>query len=235
MIPVSTPAGQLRRAIVPDHIDCGFIMQQVLIVEDIAEVARALRDMVKAAFAGAEVDLAGSVAEGRARLHGKSYDLALVDLGLPDGNGIELVREFAGGRPQIVITTIFDDDEHLFEALRAGANGYLLKDEPQSVLVELLRGIGDGKPPLSASIARRILHFFKPQPSAAAPVDSPLSPRETEVLTLAARGYTVRDVAEALGMSYNTAAGHLKSIYHKLSVNSRAEAAMEAVRMGIVR
>jgi len=206
-------------------------MQHVLIVEDIAEVARALSDMVSQAFAGARVERAGSVAEGRRRLAERGWDLALLDLGLPDGSGIDLVREFAGGSTQIVITTIFDDDEHLFDALRAGANGYLLKDEPQPVLVDLLRGIGEGRPPLSSSIARRILHFFRP----AAPRSSALSPRETDVLTLVARGYTVRDVADTLGMSYNTAAGHLKSIYHKLAVNSRAEAATEAVRLGIVR
>ncbi len=206
-------------------------MQQVLIVEDIAEVSRALHEMVATAFPGVAVEHADSVASARARLAGRTHDLALVDLGLPDGNGIELVREFAGGRPQIVITTIFDDDEHLFNALRAGANGYLLKDEPQGVLVDLLRGISDGRPPLSATIARRILNHFRPQQ----PASSPLSPRESEVLTLIARGYTVRDVGDALGMSYNTAAGHLKSIYHKLAVSSRAEAAMEAVRLGIVR
>lgn len=206
-------------------------MQHVLIVEDIAEVARALSDMVSQAFAGALVETAGSVAAGRRLLAAGKWDLALLDLGLPDGSGIELVREFAGSGPQIVITTIFDDDEHLFEALRAGANGYLLKDEPPTVLVELLRGIGEGRPPLSSSIARRILHFFRPP----TPRQSALSPRETEVLTLVARGYTVRDVADTLGMSYNTAAGHLKSIYHKLAVNSRAEAATEALRLGIVR
>lgn len=206
-------------------------MQHVLIVEDIAEVARALREMVATAFPGSVVETAGSVADGRMKLRSRAWDLALVDLGLPDGSGIELVREFAGGRLPVVITTIFDDDEHLFDALRAGANGYLLKDEPTPVLVELLRGIGEGRPPLSSSIARRILHFFRPP----MPQQSALSPREKEVLTLIARGYTVRDVADTLGMSYNTAAGHLKSIYHKLAVNSRAEAATEAVRLGIVR
>lgn len=206
-------------------------MQQVLIVEDIAEVRRALQAVVATAFPGLDADVADSIASARALLRARHYDLALIDLGLPDGNGTDLVREFAGARPQIVITTIFDDDEHLFEALRAGAQGYLLKDEPPAVLVDLLRGISDGRPPLSASIARRILHHFR----GPAPSSTPLSPRETEVLTLIARGYTVRDVADTLSMSYNTAAGHLKSIYHKLSVNSRAEAAMEAVRLGIVR
>ena len=206
-------------------------MHRVLIVEDIAEVFRALQLMVETAFPGVAVAHAGTVAAGRKALADGGHDLVLLDLGLPDGSGTELVREFAGGPSQIVITTIFDDDDHLFDALRAGANGYLLKDEPATVLIDLLRGIGDGRPPLSASIARRILHFFRP-PS---PTRTPLSPRETEVLTLIARGYTVRDVADTLSMSYNTAAGHLKSIYHKLSVNSRAEAAMEAVRLGVVR
>lgn len=207
-------------------------MQQVLIVEDIPEVRAALDAVVAEAFPGVTVAHADSVASARTALRAQPGGLVLLDLGLPDGSGIEIVREFAGGVPQIVVTTIFDDDEHLFEALRAGANGYLLKDEQPAVLVELLRGITAGRPPLSASIARRILKFFQPVPP---PSSTLLSPRETEVLTLIARGYTVRDVAEALDMSYNTAAGHLKSVYHKLSVNSRAEATMEAVRLGIVR
>lgn len=206
-------------------------MQSALIVEDIAEVRTALRDILHRAFPGVQVQTAASVAEARTGLRRGGVELVLLDLGLPDGNGIEVLREFRGARPQFVITTIFDDDEHLFEALRAGADGYLLKDEPAEQLVELLRGIHDGRPPLSATIARRILTHFRPVSPAVA---SPLSPRETEVLTLIARGYTVRSVAEALGMSYNTAAGHLKSIYQKLSVNSRAEAAMEAVRLGVV-
>lgn len=207
-------------------------MQRILIVEDIAEVARALARVARDAFPAATIDHASTLAEGRQRLRNEGgYDLALVDLGLPDGDGTELVREFGRQRTQIVITTIFDDDDHLFGALRAGASGYLLKDEPPEVLVDLLCGIGSGRPPLSASIARRMLNFFRP-PS---PSRTLLSPRETDVLTLVARGYTVRDVANTLGMSYNTAAGHLKSIYHKLSVNSRAEAAMEAVRLGVVR
>lgn len=206
-------------------------MQSALIVEDIAEVRTALRDILHRAFPGVQAQTAGSVAEARTILRRGGVELVLLDLGLPDGSGMEVLREFRGARPQFVITTIFDDDEHLFEALRAGADGYLLKDEPAEQLVDLLRGIHDGRPPLSATIARRILTHFRPVSPVAS---SPLSPRETEVLTLIARGYTVRSVAEALGMSYNTAAGHLKSIYQKLSVNSRAEAAMEAVRLGVV-
>lgn len=206
-------------------------MQNVLVVEDIADVRRALCSMVECAFPGIAVSEASSLAGARTAMAETRFDLLLLDLGLPDGNGVDIVHDWAGRVPQIVITTIFDDDEHLFDALRAGADGYLLKDEPREVLVELLRGINEGRPPLSASIARRMLHFFRP----AMPVRTPLSPRETEVLTLITRGYTVRDVADALNMSSNTAAGHIKSIYSKLSVNSRAEAAMEAIRLGVVR
>lgn len=206
-------------------------MHRVLVVEDIADVRQALHELAVRAFPGIEVREAATLAEGRALLERESFDLLLLDLGLPDGSGVGIVHEWQGRIPQIVITTIFDDDEHLFEALRAGANGYLLKDEPRELLIELLRGIGDGRPPLSASIARRMLNFFRP----VSPARTPLSPRETDVLTLVARGYTVRDVADTLGMTYNTAAGHLKSIYHKLSVNSRAEATMEAVRLGVIR
>lgn len=212
-------------------------MRQVLIVEDIADVRRALCEVATRAFPGIGIGQAASVAEAREQLSRSDFDLLLLDIGLPDGNGVQIVDEAVGRVPQIVITTIFDDDTHLFDALRAGANGYLLKDEPADRLVELLCGIAEGRPPLSASIARRMLHFFRPaaSPLRDGPARTPLSPRETEVLTLIARGYTVRDVAAALNMTYNTAAGHLKGIYHKLSVNSRAEATMEAIRLGVVR
>jgi len=159
-------------------------------------------------------------------------DLALVDLGLPDGSGIDIIRAIKRQRPQsyCVVTTIFDDSDHLFSALHAGADGYLLKDELEQEFVHHLRGILEGRPPLSAAIARKVLSVFRP----VADETVRLAPREEQVLTLIARGYSVRKVGEMLGISQHTVAGYLKTIYQKLQVNSRAEATLRAVDLGLV-
>src|SRR5690606_8526461 len=126
-----------------------------------------------------------------------------------------------------VVATVFDDDAHLFPALRAGAQGYVLKDRDRATLADMLRGIVSGQPPLSSSIARRLLRHFQPMP--AEPQDGvPLTPRETEVLQLTAKGLTLNEVAQALQLSRHTVSGYLKDIYRKLSVGTRAEAALEA-------
>jgi DNA-binding NarL/FixJ family response regulator len=132
-----------------------------------------------------------------------------------------------------IVTTVYADDDHLFSALRAGAQGYLLKDQSRERLTEQLRGILHGEPPLSPSIARRLMRTFT------APAqhreDSGLTAREIEVLTLIANGHTLKDVGKALGISRFTVGDHVKMIYRKLNVASRAEAALQAARLGIVR
>ena len=133
----------------------------------------------------------------------------------------------------IVMATIFDDDEHLFMALRAGADGYLLKDQPRERLMEQLNGILRGEPPLSPSIARRMMRHFRQAKDVSLQSDL-LSQREEEVLSLLARGFTRTDISSALGIAASTVATYTKTIYRKLGVSGRAEAALEAVRLGLV-
>ena len=134
-----------------------------------------------------------------------------------------------------VVVSIYDDDAHLFDAIAAGAQGYLLKDEGAEVLVGRLREIARGEPPLSPSIARRILcHFHRPHDAATAPRRELLTPRETEVLALLGRGFRIGDAADSLGLTRHTVAGYVKIIYSKLNISSRAEAALEAKRLGLV-
>lgn len=130
----------------------------------------------------------------------------------------------------VIVTTIFDDDKHVFDALRLGAQGYLLKDEPLPRLVQALSGIHHGQLPLSASIAQRILSSFHDDAPRVA-----LSPREQEVLVLLAKGCTNRQVAETLELTANTVASYIKVIYQKLQVGNRAEAATLAIKMGLLR
>ena len=211
-------------------------MKTGLVVEDLPAPAQWLAAVLEEAFAGIRVDVASSLAEARTILEKRSPDIALIDLGLPDGSGVDLIRDIAQSQPhcQCVVTTIYADDRHLFPALRSGASGYLLKDQPKERVVSALRGIASGEPPLSPVIAQRLLRVFGQDQAETAAQDNPLSSREREALVLIAKGYKLPEVAEQLGVTRNTAAGFIKSIYRKLNISSRAEATLEAARMGLV-
>lgn len=211
-----------------------------LVVEDVAEIRDWLVHCATAAFNEAVVSTARNFKEARHAIEhrgGVSFDLALIDIGLPDGDGIELIERLAQRSPGClcVVTTIYDDDTHLFRAIQAGADGYLLKCHETDRLIALLKRIHDGEPPLSPAVARRVLSFLqkKPQKTAVEEQD-PLTARESEVLTLLGRGFQLIQVATQLGITPNTAASHVKSIYRKLNITNRAEAALAAIDRGLV-
>lgn len=209
-----------------------------LLLEDLPEVALWLRTLLDTHFPGIAVHHAASMGDARRLLDsGLQPQLALVDLGLPDGDGTQLIRPLASRCPDctIVVTTLFGDDAHVFPALRAGAHGYLLKDQPEERLGAALDGILRGEPPLSPSIARRLLRAFQPTVPEATPELEILTAREREVLTLASKGCRLPELAEKLAISRHTVSDHLKAIYRKLNVNSRAEATLEAARLGLVQ
>lgn len=209
-------------------------MQHALVVEDHRETRGWMVDTLARAFPGSEIAAVGDVAGARERISAAPVNLAWVDLNLPDGSGTELIGEITALHPDTycVVATIFDDDEHIFAALKAGAHGYVLKEQPTERIVELLRGITRGEPPLSPVIARRILrHFSTPETT---DPKARLSEREREVLTLVGKGYSRGEIARLLDISINTAASYAKTVYRKLNVSSRAEAALEAVRMGLI-
>lgn len=213
---------------------------RALLVEDLADTRRWLRAALAAAFPGIVVSEAATLAEGLLAAT-PAPDLALVDLGLPDGSGVQLIEALLRRVPACVcvVVTVFDDDGHLFPALRAGAQGYLLKDQPPLQLAETLRGIVAGQPPLSPSIARRLLGHFRALPAAGPALAVPeggeaLTARETDVLRLVAKGYTLPQTADALSLSRHTVSGYLKDVYRKLAVSSRAEATIEAARRGLI-
>lgn len=214
-----------------------------LVVEDLPETRQWLTGVLEQAFPGIEVTAADSIGAALAELGRRVPDVALVDLGLPDGSGVDLIAKLGVEHSACatIVTTIYADDDHLFSALRAGAQGYLLKDQARERLAEQLQGILRGEPPLSPAIARRLMRAFsasggaqleaKPEPLD----ESGLTAREIEVLTLIARGHTLKDVGKALAISRFTVGDHVKMIYRKLNVASRAEAALQAARLGIVR
>jgi DNA-binding NarL/FixJ family response regulator len=193
------------------------------------------------------------------RLAEDPFKLILVDLELPDGNGMELLAELARYPATKIVTTLYSDDDHLFPALQCGADGYLLKEDRFEVLVEELQKIVRGQPPLSPAIARRLLTHFRggalggASDSAAMPLGSAfqssrpmalgrgapldherLTPRESEVLTYLSKGFTIKEIANLMGIKWFTVNDHIKSIYKKLNVSSRAEAAVLASKQGLV-
>ncbi len=208
-------------------------MQRGLIVEDSSDTAEWLRLAMAEVEPELSLDHAPTVARAAEFAANQRYRIALVDLSLPDGCGDEVVRLLRKRDAQtaILVVTIHDDDAHLFAALQAGANGYLLKDMPRRRFVEKLRGLLSGEPALSPAIASRLIDYFHAD---GAPVAHPLTSREIEVLTLIAKGLKVPQVATQLGISANTVAGYVKEIYRKLGVSSRAEASLKAARMGLV-
>ncbi len=204
-----------------------------LIVEDLPDARDWLFAAMGEAFPGIEIDTAANLADARSRLRGRLPQVALIDIGLPDGSGIDLIDELNRQHPEVlsVVTSVFDDDTHLFAALGAGASGYLLKDQSREDLTGMLQRIAEGQPPLSPAIARRLLGFFGPREDREA---TRLTARERDVLGLIAKGYTTAKVADFLNITRNTASGYVKQIYSKLNISSRAEAALEASRRGIV-
>ena len=208
-------------------------IRQVLIVEDLPDVAQWLRDQVMNLLSPERIEQASTLLQAQEKIREQAYDLALIDLGLPDGSGVELIRPFkeANREAMCVVTTIFDDAEHLFGSLRSGADGYLLKDDTEAEFSDQLSGILAGRPPLSASIARRLLEQFHHD---FGEKEVTLTPREKEILTLIAKGLSVKHAAQKLGISHYTAAGYMKDVYAKLQVNTRAEATLKAIHMGLV-
>ena len=212
-------------------------MRHGLVVEDLAASAQWLARVLSEAFPGIEASTADSLQAARTAAQKTVPDVALIELDLPDGSGVDLIREFSRAYPSCrsIVATIFADDRHLFPALRAGAQGYLLKDQPVERVVAALQAIGGGEPPLSPAIAQRLLRVFSDEQNQGAMEEARLTARERETLVLIAKGFRLPDVAQQLGVTRHTAAGFIKAIYRKLNISSRAEAALEAARMGLVR
>ena len=215
---------------------------RILVVDD----DDAFRESVCAAIARDDAMVlaaqVGSVASAREAIQRGNFDVALVDLGLPDGNGIELIREIARTRPEtdVMVVTVFGDEAHVLASIEAGATGYLLKRSLNDTLGATVRELRAGGSPISPVIARQLLQRFKrgtpelSQPAAAVVDDSGLSEREREVLLFIAKGFTVGEIANMLHLSAHTVATHVKHIYRKLAVHSRTEAVFEAGRMGLL-
>jgi DNA-binding NarL/FixJ family response regulator len=221
---------------------------RVLIVEDEPEF---LRHFTQAVLADPALSLEAAVASGAAALAVLSAtepDVVLLDLGLPDIDGMEVIRHVARTCPQcdVLVVTMFGDDQHVFEALESGATGYLLKDFALERIAASIHEVRAGGSPISPSIARSVLKRMRATQDAV-PADSPagapaqalqtdrvLTPREIELLKLTAKGLSFERVGELMGISPHTVVAHVKNIYRKLAVHSRGEAVFEATQLGLL-
>lgn len=206
---------------------------RVFVVEDQPQI---LDSLVRILAASEGVEVCGQARSGEEALESipaADPGVILCDLGLPGMDGIELTRALKARRPEveILVFTVFDEEERVLDAIRAGAAGYLLKGAPGSKIVEAIGEVFAGGTVIQPSLARRLLrHFHAPAEAEKAS----LTPRETEILQLIAKGLTNREAAGVLGLSRATVRTHLEHIYEKLEVTNRVEAVTEGLRKGLI-
>jgi DNA-binding NarL/FixJ family response regulator len=208
----------------------------VFVVEDDgptrARLVRAVEADERLSLAGA----AGTARDGIEGLRLEAPDVLLVDLGLPDRSGMDVIRAARqlSADTQAMVVTVFGDEKTVVGAIEAGARGYLLKDGSEAEIADAILELHAGGSPISPQIARHLLRRFQEPQSL--PQDGPrLSEREREILDGVVRGFTFSELASALGISRHTVTTHVRHIYRKLEVRSRAEAVYEALSLGLVK
>lgn len=197
----------------------------VSIVEDDAPLRGILSEWIRSADGFKCVGVHENAEIALAALPQEKPSVVLMDINMPGMSGIECVRRLKPVMPdtQFVMLTVYEDSNHVFDALSAGATGYLLKQTPCSQLIKALKQVCDGGSPMSGYIARKVVQFFQ-QDRLTAPGMESLSARERQVLELLARGYLFKEITESLGIGLSTVNAHVRHIYEKLHVHSRTQA-----------
>ncbi len=227
--PPETPSGAIR----------------VFVVEDQTKI---LKNQLKLLEGSSELTIVGTALSGETAIDEVMKikpDVVLLDLGLPRMSGIDVTRHLKASCPEveILIFTIFDEEDKVLEAVKAGASGYLLKGTPADKIIEAIREVHAGGTVIQPSLARRLLRHFRadeaepaavPLPSSAEPQLKPLSEREKEILQLIAKGVSNSEAARLLNVSKATIRTHLEHIYRKLEVTNRVEAVTEGIRKGLI-
>lgn len=232
---------------------------RVFVVEDQTKI---LKNQLRLLESHPEIEIVGTALSGEAALEEVprvTPDVLLLDLGLPRMSGIDVTREVKASHPsvEILIFTIFDEEDKVLEAVKAGASGYLLKGAPVDKIIEAIKEVRAGGTVIQPNLARRLLRHFRvepdatpasPEPAAEAPISEapapdamqedpplkPLSDREREILQLIAKGISNSEAARMLNLSKATIRTHLEHIYRKLEVTNRVEAVTEGIRKGLI-
>jgi DNA-binding NarL/FixJ family response regulator len=208
---------------------------QVAIIEDRREIRAGLAALIGGTEGFRCADVFASMEDALPALAERAPDVVLVDIGLPGMSGIEGLKILRARHPALplVMLTVYDDDERIFDALCAGASGYLLKKTAPSRLIESLREAAEGGAPMSPEVARRVIALFRElRPPARADYD--LTPHERRILGMLVEGHNYKTAAVALGVSVNTISFHVRHVYEKLQVHSRSDAVAKALRERIV-
>ena len=204
-------------------------MQKILLVED----NEANRDMLSRRLVrkGYAVVMALDGHQAVEMANSERPDLILMDIHLPRLSGVDCVRKLKAIEPDLLVLmlTAYEDDDLIFQALKAGANGYLIKQTPPSEILSAIQEVHEGGAPMSSNIARKVIQSFHQTEPGVLPAES-LSPREREILDLLARGYMNKEIAESLSIAFQTVHTHVRNIYSKLHVRSRTEAVAKYLR-----
>lgn len=211
---------------------------KVLIVEDKVEIASRIKSAVEQSDELEVSGVAGDIDTGLKYLFERKPRIVLVDLGLPDGSGVEIINAVAqtDWTCDALVISIFGDEARVIEALQAGAKGYLLKSGSMQSIGEDVKSVIEGGSPISPQIARHLLEMVR-QSSISSDNDKvviELTGRKTEILNAVAKGYKRREIGEKLGISTGTVGNHINNIYQILNVGSNTEAIAQATRMGIL-
>jgi DNA-binding NarL/FixJ family response regulator len=201
------------------------VLISVSIVEDDPAVRRILAEWIGSAPGFRCLGDYGDAERALAELPGQAPDIVLMDINLPKLDGIQCVGRLKPlmRTTQFVMLTVYEDTDHIFNALAAGATGYLLKETERDELIAALRQAQEGGAPMSGYIARKVVQAFQ-RPWADTPETNRLSPREREVLELLARGFFYKEISESLRITVGTVNTHVRRIYEKLQVRTRAQA-----------
>lgn len=204
----------------------------VILADDHAVVRKGIREFLEE---DPDIRVVGEAADGEeamALIRGELPDVAVFDIQMPRMNGLEATRRVKKEFPQlgVLILTAYEDDPYIFNALQAGASGYLLKTSGSDELVRAVHAIGEGETALSPAIAKKLVQRATLAGAANSDRAEPLTDRELQVLRLAAKGIGNKQIGIELGISDRTVQGHLASIYSKLDVSTRTEAVLYAVR-----
>lgn len=215
----------------------------VLIVEDDVVTRKSLSLAIAAEPALGLLGAVDTVSAARQWLESEAPDVLMTDLGLPDGNGIDLIRECAIRYPNtdVMVVTISSDEENVLACIEAGASGYVLKDAGKTDIAQAVLDLRSGGAPMSPAIARMVLSKVRDDKRSVNSAESEtrssasLTKREAAILDLIARGNSYSEVAKTLSVSVGTVQTHIKNIYGKLAVHSRGEAVFEAHRRGLLK
>ncbi|WP_334119040.1 response regulator transcription factor [Limnobacter sp.] len=214
---------------------------RVMLVDDDELIQQALRQAIETHPELALLGQAYTLNEAMVAVQELQPDVVLVDLGLPDGSGLELIRHIHQHMPgcESMVLTVFGDESHVMSSIEAGATGYLTKDTRTADILDRLKQLRAGGSPISPVIARRLLNRFRgsttlPASKVTGTEFTPLSEREQQVLEMVAKGFMQAEIAEIIGVSINTVSTYIKRIYKKLAVNSRTSAVHRANALGLI-